>query len=345
MSVTCLIPEDYRPILDDIKTEKAIKQIKDHFQPHLSKSLNLKRVTAPLFVEAGTGINDELTGVERPISFQVKSMKNTTGEIVQSLAKWKRLKLAGLGLKAGEGIYTDMNAIRPDETLDSLHSLYVDQWDWEKVISSKDRNLDFLRKEVRKIYGAMKKTESYIHELYPPIKPCLPEDIRFIHASELQERYPDLAPAEREHAICSEFGAVFLIGIGAPLGNGKPHDRRAPDYDDWTTQTELGPGLNGDILVWYPLLRIAFEISSMGIRVDPSALEKQLKITGTTAKKKLFFHKKLLSGDLPLCIGGGIGQSRLCMLFLKKAHIGEVQSSLWPEEMREECRKANIHLL
>jgi aspartate--ammonia ligase len=345
MSETCLIPNDYMPILDEIKTEKAIKQIKDYFQLNLSKSLNLKRVTAPLFVEAGTGINDDLTGIEKPISFRIKSMENTTAEIVQSLAKWKRLKLAALRLKAGEGIYTDMNALRPDEILDNLHSLYVDQWDWEKVISKKDRNLNLLKGVVRSIYGVMKKTEFFIHGLYPAINPALPKDIHFIHASELLERYPDMTPGERENEICSELGAVFVIGIGAPLRNGKPHDRRAPDYDDWTTQTELGPGLNGDILVWYPVLRIAFEISSMGIRVDPPALEKQLEITGTTGKKKLFFHNKLLNGDLPLSIGGGIGQSRLCMFFLKKAHIGEVQSSLWPEEMREECRRAKINLL
>jgi len=345
MSVNCIIPDDYNPILDEIEIEKAIKQIKDYFQLNLSESLNLKRATAPLFVKAGTGINDDLTGIEQPISFRIKNMKNTTAEIVQSLAKWKRLTLASLKIRIGEGIYTDMNAIRPDEILDNLHSLYVDQWDWEKVISIRERNLDLLRNVVGKIYLVMKKTESFIHDLYPMIKPVLPDEIHFIHASELEKRYPGLTPGEREDAICKEFGAVFVIGIGAPLRNGKPHDRRAPDYDDWTTPTELGPGLNGDILVWYPVLRIAFEISSMGIRVDPLALEKQLEITGTTGRRKLFFHKKLLDGDLPLSVGGGIGQSRLCMFFLKKAHIGEVQSSIWPEEMREECRRANIILL
>lgn len=345
MRVNCLIPDDYKPFLDELKTEKAIKQIKDFFQLQLSKALNLRRATAPLFVKAGTGINDDLSGIERPVSFRIKNMCNTTAEIVQSLAKWKRLSLASLHIKTGEGIYTDMNAIRPDEILDNLHSLYVDQWDWEKVISVQHRNLDFLKNVVGIIFGVIKETERFIHNLYPMIMPSLPEDICFIHSTELEERYPDLTPGEREHAICKEFGAVFIIGIGASLKNGKPHDWRAPDYDDWTTLTEYGPGLNGDILLWYPVLRSAFEISSMGIRVDPEALERQLEITGTTEKKKLYFHKKLLNGELPLSIGGGIGQSRLCMFFLKKAHIGEVQSSLWPDEMIEKCRRANIFLL
>lgn len=345
MRVTCLIPDDYMPILDELETEKAIKQIKDFFQLQLSEALNLKRATAPLFVKAGTGINDDLSGIERPVSFQIKNMYNTTAEIVQSLAKWKRLTLASLKIKTGEGIYTDMNAIRPDEILDNLHSLYVDQWDWEKVISTQDRNLDFLKDVVRKIFGVIKETERLIHNLYPMIMPSLPEDIHFIHSTELEEKYPDLSPGEREDAICEKFGAVFIIGIGAPLKNGKPHDWRAPDYDDWTTPTEYGPGLNGDIILWYPVLRSALEISSMGIRVDPQALEKQLEITGTIERKKLYFHKKLLNGELTLSIGGGIGQSRLCMFFLKKAHIGEVQSSLWPDEMIEKCRRANIFLL
>lgn len=339
------IPENYRSILHVIETEKAIKLIKDFFQVNLAEALSLRRVTAPLFVRAGTGINDDLTGVERPISFAIKNINNTQAEIVQSLAKWKRLTLASLKIGQGEGIYTDMNAIRPDEALDSLHSLYVDQWDWERVMSEEERNLDFLKDIVRKIYLVLKKTESFIHSHYPEIQPILPEEIRFIHSLELEERYPDLTPWEREDAVCREHGAVFIIGIGAALRNGQPHDGRAPDYDDWTTLTEKGPGLNGDIVIWYPVLETAFEISSMGIRVDREALIRQLELTGTSERKELFFHRKLLGGELPLSIGGGIGQSRLCMFFLRKAHIGEIQVGIWPEEMIEECRKKNIFLL
>ncbi len=345
MHKNCIIPENYRSILDVTETEKAIKLIKDFFQINLAETLNLKRVTAPLFVKAGTGINDDLTGVELPISFNIKNMPNTKAEIVQSLAKWKRLTLAYLKIKKGEGIYTDMNAIRPDETLDNLHSLYVDQWDWERVISQKERNLEFLKSIVKKIYLVIKKTEHYIYARYPEIKPIIPEEIFFIHSKELEKRYPELSPIEREDAICKEYGAVFIIGIGAPLNNGHPHDGRAPDYDDWTTPTEEGEGLNGDIIVWYSLLEKPFELSSMGIRVDQQALEKQLEITDTIERKELYFHKKLLRGELPLSIGGGIGQSRLCMLFLRKAHIGEIQASIWPEEVMEECRKNKIFLL
>jgi len=345
MSKKCRIPENYESILDVKETEKAIKLIKDFFQINLAKFLNLSRVTAPLFVKAGTGINDDLNGVERPISFYIKNINNTKAEVVQSLAKWKRLILANLKMKPGEGIYTDMNAIRPDEILDNLHSLYVDQWDWERVISKEDRNLDFLIFIVRKIYQVLKRTEYVIYKQYPEIKPVLPEEIYFVHSEELEKKYPYFTPGEREDAICKEYGAVFIIGIGAPLENGYPHDSRAPDYDDWTTLTEKGMGLNGDIIVWYPVLEKAFEISSMGIRVDQQALKKQLEMTGTTERKELFFHKKLLKGKLPLSIGGGIGQSRLCMYFLRKAHIGEIQSSIWPDETIEECRKNNIFLL
>ncbi len=345
MHNNCIIPENYRPILDVKETEKAIKLIKDFFQINLAEKLNLKRVTAPLFVKAGTGINDDLTGVERPISFNIKNMPNTKAEIVQSLAKWKRLTLGYLKIKEGEGIYTDMNAIRPDETLDNLHSLYVDQWDWERVISKKERALGFLKSIVMKIYLTLKKTEHFIYAHYPEIKPMLPEDIFFIHSEELERIYPELTPIEREDAICREHGAVFIIGIGSPLKNGHPHDGRAPDYDDWTTPTEKGLGLNGDIIVWYPVLKKAFEISSMGIRVDEQALKKQLEITGTTERKELYFHKKLLRGELPLSIGGGIGQSRLCMFFLRKPHIGEIQASIWPDEIIEECQKNKIFLL
>ena len=340
-----IIPENYQSILDVIETEKEIKLIKDFFQINLAETLNLKRITAPLFVKAGTGINDDLTGVEQPISFNIKNMSNTKAEIVQSLAKWKRLTLAFLKIKEGEGIYTDMNAIRPDETLDNLHSLYVDQWDWERVISKKERNLGFLKSIVKRIYLVLKKTEHFVYTHYPEIKPILPEEIFFIHSKELERRYPELSPVEREDAICKECGAVFIIGIGAPLNNGHPHDGRAPDYDDWTTPTEKGLGLNGDIIIWYPVLKKAFEISSMGIRVDQQALVKQLEITGTMERKELYFHKKLLRGELPLCIGGGIGQSRLCMFFLRKAHIGEIQSSIWPNEIIEECQKNKIFLL
>lgn len=345
MSRHCIIPDGYRSILDAIETERAIKLIKDFFQINLAEALNLRRVTAPLFVKAGTGINDDLTGIERPITFHIKNMPNIKAEIIQSLAKWKRLTLAHLKIKKGEGLYTDMNAIRPDEVLDNLHSLYVDQWDWERVISKDERNLDFLKDIVEKIYLVLKKTEHFIQAHYPQINPILPDDVFFIHSEELEERYPRLKPEERENAICKEHGAVFILGIGAPLKNGRPHDERAPDYDDWTTSTEKGPGLNGDIIVWYPVLEKAVEISSMGIRVDPQTLERQLEITDMAERKGLFFQKELLRGALPLSVGGGIGQSRLCMFYLRKAHIGEIQASIWPDETAEECRKNNIFLL
>lgn len=345
MRINCIIPKGYQPLLDAMETEKAIKLIKDFFQINLAEGLNLRRVTAPLFVKAGTGINDDLNGVEMPVSFDIKNMDNTTAEIVQSLAKWKRMTLAQLQLSPGQGIYTDMNAIRPDEYLDNLHSLYVDQWDWERVMSKKERNLEFLQSVVKKIYHVIRKTELYVHAHYTEIKPILPEEITFIHSLELEKVYPELSPREREDAVCREYGAVFIIGIGAPLANAQPHDSRAPDYDDWLTPTELGPGLNGDIIVWYPVLEKAFELSSMGIRVDDVALEKQLEMTRTTERRQLLFHKKLLKGELPLSVGGGIGQSRLCMFYLRKVHIGEVQASIWPNEMAEACQKNNIFLL
>jgi len=338
-------PKDYCPILNVLETERAIKLIKDLFQTKLAEALNLRRVTAPLFVKAGTGINDDLNAVERPVSFLIKNMNNTRAEIVQSLAKWKRLTLADLKVAEGEGIYTDMNAIRPDEILDNLHSIYVDQWDWERVIAVEERNLLFLEHVVQKIFEVIKQTEHFICEHYPKIKPILPDEVIFVQSTELEASYPDLTAWEREDAICKKHRAVFIIGIGAPLKNGKPHDGRAPDYDDWTTPTQRGSGLNGDIIVWYPPLERAFEISSMGIRVDKAALERQLEITGTTERKNLFFHKKLLNGELPLSIGGGIGQSRLCMFFLRKVHIGEVQASLWPDKIRKQCKANNIFLL
>lgn len=340
-----LSQEYYRSVLSVIETEQAIKLIKDFFQLKLAEALDLSRVTAPLLVEAGTGINDDLTGIETPVSFSIKNMPDTTAEIVQSLAKWKRLALASLKIHVGKGIYADMNALRPDEVLDNLHSLYVDQWDWERVISKEERSLDFLTATVKKIYKILKQTEHFISAHYPGIKPILPDEIFFIHTQDLENRYPGMTPMEREQAICAEYGAVFLIGIGAPLKSGKSHDDRAPDYDDWSTPSDRGLGLNGDILFWYPVLKSAFEISSMGIRVDPDALERQLEMSGSGERKKLFFHQKLLKGELPLSIGGGIGQSRLCMFFLRKAHIGEVQSSLWPKEMERECRRKGIVLL
>lgn len=335
----------YRSLLSVKETERAIKMIKDFFQDHLARELHLRRITAPFFVKAGTGINDDLNGVERPVSFSTSSLEGTTIEVVQSLAKWKRLALRDLKMRPGDGIYTDMNAIRPDEKLDALHSLYVDQWDWERVITREQRNLKFLKRIARKIYAVIRRTEHFIHSHYPKIRPALPDDIVFIHARELEDRYPGLDPWQRENALCREHGAVFIIGIGGALRSGRPHDGRAPDYDDWTTPTEMGPGLNGDIIVWNPVLETAFEISSMGIRVDKKALKLQLEITGQTARRELYFHRELIAGRLPLSIGGGIGQSRLCMYYLRKLHIGEVQAGLWPEAMIEDCRAKGVFLL
>ena len=338
--------ENYKPILGKLQTERGIKMIKDFFQQNLSTALCLHRVTGPLFVLSGTGINDDLSGTERPVSFQIKDLGNVKAEVVHSLAKWKRLTLATYGFKPGYGIYTDMNAIRTDEELDNTHSLYVDQWDWERVITAEDRNLDFLRQIIGKIYSALKRTEFMVYEAYPMITPQLPEDIFFIHAEELRRMYPDLTPRERENVITKEKGAVFILGIGCKLGDGKPHDLRAPDYDDYSTIASNGlPGLNGDILVWDDVLGTALELSSMGIRVDKTALLRQLKESGQEQREKLYFHKRLLEGSLPLSIGGGIGQSRLCMYYLKKAHIGEIQSSIWPEQMRKECEAMNISLI
>jgi aspartate--ammonia ligase len=341
-----LLPSSYRSILSPKETENAIRLIKTFFQTNLAFELNLIRVTAPLFVESGTGINDDLNGIEKPISFPVSGINGKRAEIVQSLAKWKRMALADLGFAHGEGLYTDMNAIRPDEVLDNTHSLYVDQWDWERVISREERSLGFLRFIVQRIYEVIRRTEKYVGYTYPMIKPELPEEIRFVHAEELEEAHPGLTPKERENRICREHGAVFVIGIGAPLGSGTPHDGRAPDYDDWSTPTINGyKGLNGDILVHYPLFDRALELSSMGIRVDAEGLLSQLDCTGQTGRKELFFHRRLLAGELPLSIGGGIGQSRLCMFYLRKAHIGEIQASLWPQDMVRTCREKEIFLL
>jgi len=341
-----VIPEGYRNILGNIEnTEKAIKAVKDMFQDNLSAQLALLRVTAPMTVLSGTGLNDDLNGVESPVSFPVKDMEGRKAEVVHSLAKWKRIKLAQMGVAPGRGIYTDMNALRPEEELDNIHSIYVDQWDWEKVIVPEQRTLDFLKKTVRRIYEAMKVTENKLYVEFPQIEPMLPEEIFFIHSQQLLRMYPDLSPKEREDAVVKEHKAVFIIGIGGRLSDGNPHDGRAADYDDWSSVNEDGyEGLNGDLLLWNPVLQSAFEISSMGIRVDSEALLRQLKLRGEEEKSELMYHKMLLEGRLPLTIGGGIGQSRLCMFLLRKAHIGEIQSSLWPEEMRMKCHEAGIEL-
>ena len=339
-------PVDYKPAMDKLQTEKGIKMIKDFFQQNLSTELKLRRVTAPLFVLKGLGINDDLNGVERAVTFPVKDLNDAQAEVVHSLAKWKRLTLAELKTEPGYGIYTDMNAIRADEELDNIHSLYVDQWDWELVLNKDDRNLTFLKNIVRRIYAAILRTEYLACESYTQLKPFLPKEITFVHSEDLLKMYPDKTPKEREHLIAKKYGAVFLIGIGAPLSNGEKHDGRAPDYDDWSTPNEDGKiGLNGDILIWYPILDRSVELSSMGIRVDIAALERQLKAEGQEQRRELYFHKKLLNNELPLTIGGGIGQSRLCMVLLHKAHIGEIQASIWPEDHREECRKLNMNLI
>lgn len=340
------IPENYRPALDLKQTELAIKKIKDFFLDSLSTELRLRRVTAPLFVLRGLGLNDDLNGIERAVAFPIKDMSEATAEVVHSLAKWKRVTLAEYDVKPGFGIVTDMNAIRADEEMDNIHSLYVDQWDWERVITSEDRSLDFLRRIVGMIYRAILRTEFYICETYPQLQAYLPEDVHFIHSEELLAMYPDKTPREREDLICQKYGAVFIIGIGGKLSDGQEHDLRAPDYDDWSTPNADGyQGLNGDLLVWYPVLGRSIEVSSMGIRVDKEALLRQLKLQGKEERQQLYFHRRLLEGALPLSIGGGIGQSRLCMLLLHKAHIGETQSSIWPEEMRFQCASAGMPLI
>ena len=335
----------YQPSLAFDEMELAIKQIKDMFQGELSQSLNLRRVTAPLFVLSGTGINDNLNGVERPVSFEIPAVGGKHAEIVHSLAKWKRMKLGNYSIEPGKGLYTDMNAIRVDEELDNIHSLYVDQWDWERTVTADDRNLDFLKSLVKKIYQSLLNTEKMVCEKYPNIKPSLSKEITFVHTEDLLAKYPDLSSKEREEAAVKEYGSIFVIGIGGTLADGKMHDGRSPDYDDWSTPTEGGrKGLNGDILVWNPILESAFELSSMGIRVDKTALQEQLKIRGCEDRLSLLFHRSLMEDKIPLSIGGGIGQSRLCMLLLRCAHIGEVQASIWPEDMVEMCERNNIIL-
>ena len=341
------IPKEYKNLLGSIEnTEKAIKAVKDMFQDNLSAQLALLRVTAPMVVLSGTGLNDDLNGVERPVSFPIKDMGEQKAEVVHSLAKWKRMKLAQMDIRPGRGIYTDMNALRPDEDLDNMHSIYVDQWDWEKVIAPEQRTLDYLKKTVRRIYEAIKVTENKLYVEFPQILPMLPEELFFIHSQELLDMYPGLSAKERENAIVKEHKAVFVIGIGGALGDGAPHDGRAADYDDWSSVNEDGyDGLNGDLLLWNPVLESAFEISSMGIRVDEDALRRQLQIRGEEEKSELLYHKMLLEGRLPYTIGGGIGQSRLCMFLLRKAHIGEIQSSIWSEDMRRKCHEAGIDLV
>lgn len=340
-------PDTYTPLLDMKQTELGIKQIKEFFQQNLSSELRLRRVTAPLFVLKGTGLNDDLSGVERPVSFPIKDLGEQQAEVVHSLAKWKRVTLADYCIEPGYGIYTDMNAIRADEELGNLHSLYVDQWDWERVITPEQRTVDFLKGIVTRIYSAMRRTEYMVCEMYPQITPFLAHDVHFIHAQDLLEMYPGKSAKERENLITERYGSVFIIGIGGKLSDGKPHDLRAPDYDDYTTvdpKTGLS-GLNGDLLIWNDVLKRAIEISSMGIRVDKAAMLKQLELVGKEERTRLYFHKRLLEGSLPLSIGGGIGQSRLCMLYLKKAHIGEIQASIWPEEMRKQCAEWGMPLI
>lgn len=341
------IPSGYTPFLNVLDTEKAIKSIKQAFQEKLSETLNLHRVSAPIIVLGRSGINDYLNGVEQPVHFKIKDMDEERGEVVQSLAKWKRKALVDYNFKSGEGLYTDMNALRPDELLDNLHSIYVDQWDWERVMNDHERNLIFLKNIVSRIYQAIREMELAVCREYPALPgPVLPETITFIHSEQLEEKYPNFTPRERENAIVKDKGAVFIIGIGADLKSGKPHDGRASDYDDWTTPNENGfLGLNGDIILWYPILERGVELSSMGIRVDKKALMRQLEIRNELYKVDQDFHQQILNDRLPQTIGGGIGQSRLCMMLLRKAHVGEVQAAIWPDQMIEACKAGNIPLL
>ncbi|MDD7266977.1 MAG: aspartate--ammonia ligase [Lachnospiraceae bacterium] len=337
MSKILSLPEGYRSSLSLYETQIGIKTVKDFFQKSLAENLNLLRVSAPLFVFPESGLNDNLNGIERPVSFGIKEQNDKPAEIVHSLAKWKRSALKKYGFEEGCGLYTDMNAIRRDEDTDAIHSIFVDQWDWEKIIRKEDRTVETLQKVVRQVYRALKKTEKYMAIQYDYIEEILPKEIRFITTQELEDRYPDMTAKEREYAAAKEYGAVFLMQIGKALRSGQPHDGRAPDYDDWD--------LNGDIIVYYPVIDIALELSSMGIRVDELSLAKQLAIAGCEDRKTLPFQKAILEKDLPYTIGGGIGQSRICMFFLRKAHIGEVQASLWPEKMLKEAERLGLQLL
>lgn len=331
-----IIPEQYKTSLGVIQTQEAIKDLKDFFENKLGESLRLTRVSSPLFVLPETGTNDDLNGIEKAVSFEVPDM-GKKAEIVQSLAKWKRMALKKYGFPVGKGIYTDMNAIRKDEELDNIHSIYVDQWDWELIINKEERNMQTLKEVVEKIYDVFKATENHVCNIYPEINKVLPEKIAFVTSQELLDMYPGLTPKERENKVVKEKGAVFLMQIGKVLTTGEKHDGRSPDYDDWE--------LNGDILFYNPVLDNALELSSMGIRVDEKSLDKQLKMSGCNERRELDYHKALLEGKLPYTIGGGIGQSRICMYFLNKAHIGEVQVGIWPNEMVKECKEAGIHLL
>ena len=335
--MSIIIPEGYKSPMSIKETEISIKEVKDYFERMLAKELNLTRVSAPLFVTEKSGLNDNLNGVERPVRFGIREQNDSEVEIVHSLAKWKRKALRDYGFKTGEGLYTDMTAIRRDEDTDNLHSLYVDQWDWELIISKKDRNVSTLKSIVRKVYEAIRNTEVFINSRHPEITKILPDSIKFITTQELLDRWPDLSPKERETAAAREYGAIFLMQIGDKLSNGKPHDGRAPDYDDWA--------LNGDIIVYYPLLDMGFEISSMGIRVDEDSLKEQLKKAKCQERAKLPFHKAILEKNMPYTVGGGIGQSRICMFFLRRAHIGEVQSSIWLDKDRKAAESAGITLL
>ena len=330
------IPQDYHTPLSVYEMQRAIEFIKSNFQVNLSNALNLRRVSAPLFVDENSGLNDNLNGVERPVSFDIPDV-GTNAQVVHSLAKWKRLALKRYDFKVGKGLFTDMNAIRRDEEVDNLHSVYVDQWDWEKVISAEDRNVAYLKRTVRDIVAAVSETSSALNVAFPSLRTKLPSEVFFITTQELEDLYPDLTPKQREDEICKKKGVVFLMQIGKILKSGIKHDGRAPDYDDWE--------LNGDILYWNEVLGHAFEISSMGIRVDPKSLDSQLTIAGCDDRRVLPFHKMLLNGELPLTMGGGIGQSRLCMLLIGTAHIGEVQVSLWDEATRKTCEDAGVMLL
>lgn len=332
-----MIPEGYTPVIDFMESQRAIKKIKDFFQQELAYGLNLRRVTAPLFVDPESGLNDNLNGVERAVTFTLKDMDEKPVEIVQSLAKWKRMALGKYQIEPGKGIYTDMNAIRRDEELDNLHSIYVDQWDWEKAINKSDRTEEYLKETVITIYNAVKNLGDYVNRIYRGLQTELPNEIFFVTTQELEDMYPELTPKEREDKIAEEKKAVFIMKIGGQLKSGIRHDGRAPDYDDWE--------LNGDIVLWNDVLGIAFEISSMGIRVDEDSMVKQLKLANAEDRTELPFHQAILRKELPYSIGGGIGQSRLCMFFLRKAHVGEVQVSVWPEDMIEECKANNIFLL
>ena len=330
------IPTGYKMPLPNYELQRAIAFIKDSFQTNLSNALNLRRVSAPLFVDGGSGLNDDLNGVERPVAFDIPDV-GLNGQVVHSLAKWKRLALKRYGFHEGKGLYTDMNAIRRDEEVDNIHSIYVDQWDWEKIISREDRNVNYLKASVRSIVGAVCETAEALNVAFPSLRGKLEREVYFITTQELEDMYPDLTPSERETAICREHHTVFLMQIGKTLKSGMRHDGRAPDYDDWA--------LNGDILMWNPVLERSFEISSMGIRVDEESLDRQLTLADCNERRELPFHKMLLNGELPLTMGGGIGQSRLCMLMLGTCHIGEVQASLWDKETIEACEKAGITLL